>query len=462
MIPIVLSGGSGTRLWPLSRSQYPKQFCELMTQSLLGQTLRRLTPIAQPWVLTLADLSHLTRRVLSEQSLPSSKILTEPAARNTAPAIGLLCRIFELHEKQNELIGVFPADHLIEDESAFREAVEKAKLAATLGQIATLGIRPTAPATGFGYIECHGAGEVREVKSFREKPDVETARVYVESGRFFWNAGIFIFKLSSMIEAFRTCAPDIWEPLQELKADLSNLAEIYKRLPSISIDYAVMERVQGQVCIPCDMGWSDLGSWDDIATFAEAKHTSSQTASVRNQAEIINVKSENCFGLTTENKVVAFVELNDVLAIDTPDALLLMKRGSSQDVRDVVAQLAKKNHKSLREHQFEVRPWGRYEIQRDEEHYKLKKIVVDPKAQISYQSHALRSEHWVVVSGEGEVILSDLSTRVERGSYIFIPVGAKHRVRNTGLLPLEFIEVQIGSYFGEDDIVRYQDDYSRS
>ncbi len=373
-----------------------------------------------------------------------------------------MCRLFELYLKHDDILGVFPADHVIEDEIAFLAAVELACEAASIGSIATLGIRPTAPATGFGYIECVGTSEVRDVKSFREKPDLETALQYVESGRFFWNAGIFIFKLSTMIEAFKTCAPEIWNPLQALETDLSNLAEIYRRLPSISIDFAVMERVQGQVCVPCDMGWSDLGSWDDIANFAEVEHSSPQTASVRNQAEVINVKSENCFGLATENKVVAFVDLKDILAIDTPDALLLMKRGSSQDVRDVVAQLAKQNHKSLREHQFEVRPWGRYEIQRDEEHYKLKKIVVDPKAQISYQSHALRSEHWVVVSGEGEVILNDLSTRVERGSYIFIPVGAKHRVRNTGLLPLEFIEVQIGSYFGEDDIVRYQDDYSRS
>ena len=485
MTPVVLSGGSGTRLWPLSRSQYPKQFCELMTDSLLGQTLRRLSVFGSPWVLTLSELGHLTRRVFSERSLSTDRILMEPAARNTAPAIALLCRYFELKGFTEDVIGVFPADHLIENEAAFHQAVARAVEAAQSDSIVTLGIQPTSAATGFGYIETDSSKEqgqqtgakaqakprleptsspdagICKVLSFREKPDLLTAEAYLQSGRFFWNAGIFIFKLSTMIKAFQEYAPEVWRPLLALRPDLSNVNEIYQKLPSISIDYAVMERAKDQICVPCDMGWSDLGSWDDVADFDERRTRAKDSPQLRNRAHIINVESQNCFGLSNEEKVIGFVDLHNVIAIDTPDALLLMNRNSSQKVREVVAQLARHKSKSLHEHQFEVRPWGRFEVLRDEAHYKLKKITVDPKAQISYQSHSLRAEHWFVVAGEGEVILNDEVIRVERGSAIFIPTLAKHRIRNTGLSSLEFIEVQTGRYFGEDDIVRYQDDYSR-
>lgn len=482
MIPVVLSGGSGTRLWPLSRSQYPKQFCELMTESLLAQTLRRLSFFGQPWVLTLAEMGHLTRRVFSERSIPTERILLEPSARNTAPAIALLCRLFELQGAADEIVGVFPADHLIEKDAAFRSAVQLAVASAERGAIVTLGIHPTYAATGFGYIELGSeergsanaplplpGGSARSVLGFREKPDAITAESYVKSGRFFWNAGIFIFKISAMSDAFRKHAPEIWGPLMELRPDLTNLTEIYSRLPSISIDYAVMEKASEQVCVPCDIGWSDLGSWDDVAELSHpvdpAAHPVAQhgqsVAHLRNRAEVASTRSENCIGFSTDNKVMAFVGLKDVMAIDTPDALLVMKRGESQHVRDIVKELEKRRHKSLNEHLFEVRPWGRYEILSDEGHYKLKKIIVDPHAQISYQSHSRRSEQWFIISGQGEVIIDDSKIPVERGSSVFIPVGAKHRVRNTGETPLEFVEVQIGTYFGEDDIVRYQDDYNR-
>lgn len=463
MIPVVLSGGSGTRLWPLSRSQYPKQFCELMTESLLAQTLKRLGFFGEPWVLTLAEMGHLTRRVFSEQSLPTERVLLEPIARNTAPAIALLCRRFELRGDGEEVVGVFPADQLIERDREFREAVSAAVEAAKHNLIVTLGIRPTYPATGFGYIELeHGdTGRAQTVSGFREKPDLSTAEEYVRSGRFFWNAGIFVFKVSTMIEMFKRHAPEIWGPLSSLNADLSNLDQVYAELPSVSIDYAIMEHVTEQACVPCEIGWSDLGSWDDVAAQAESGATTAHGIGFRNEAEVVFAESERCLGFSNEPKVMAFVGLEDVMAIDTPDALLVMKRGASQHVRKAVDALAKKNHKSLREHLFEVRPWGRYEVLRDEDHFKLKKIIVDPKAQISYQSHAKRSEHWIVVSGVGEVVLNDQIIMVERGSSVFIPVGSKHRIRNTGEKPLEFVEVQTGSYFGEDDIMRYQDDYNR-
>lgn len=459
MIPVILSGGSGTRLWPVSRQSFPKQFCEFLDESLFAKTVKRVLPLGSPWVVTVRELKVLTERSLREFGISPEQALYEPKARNTAPAVALLCKVLESRGLAQETVGVFPADHLIENEEAFLGAVERANAYAREGHIVTLGVQPTYPATGYGYIETSGAvagsnGEALRAVRFREKPDEETAKRFLEQGGFYWNAGMFIFKVSCMIEHLANLAPDVWGAFTELRDDLSNLDSVYEKARSISIDYAVMEKLEQHVCIPCTCDWSDLGSWDAVAgVFDKANKASAKT---------ISVASKNNFVLPAGYKTYAFVDVDDLLVIDAADAVLIARRGSSERVRDVVDQLKKTAEAQVLQHVFEVRPWGRFEVLRDTDHFKSKTIVVDAGAQLSYQSHSKRAEHWIIVRGKGEVVLDDETIPVESGSHVYIPIDAKHRIRNTGTEPLEFVEVQIGTYFGEDDIVRYDDIYGRT
>ena len=464
MIPVVLSGGSGTRLWPLSRSQFPKQFCELLDESLLEKTLKRVGQMGSPWTITVRELEGLTMRVYRSLGVSSSQILFEPAARNTAPAVALLCRVLQLQGKQAEVAGVFPADHLVTNEEAFREALELAQESARAGFVATLGIKPDHPSTGFGYIETknkiqltHNLLAAFDVAGFREKPDRATAEGFIAKGNFFWNAGIFVFKVETMISHFEKLMPELWKVMSELKADLSNLDDVYKRAPSKSIDYGIMEKLKEQVCIPCGIGWSDLGSWDDIAKF----DTPDQAMKLSNSAHVVETGSAGNFVYSNQDKVYGLVDVEDLIVVDTEDALLVSRKGRTQNVRDIVQQLTKEQNVTAREHRFELRPWGRYSVLRDEPHFKSKVLTIDPGQAISYQSHAKRNEHWVVVKGEGEVTLDGTIRAILTGDTVHIPAGTKHRLRNPGKAPLEILEVQTGTYFGEDDITRYQDDYNR-
>ncbi len=461
---MVLSGGMGTRLWPLSRSQFPKQFCELLDESLLEKTLRRVQKFGSPWAITVNELADLTNKVFRSQNIPQDQLLFEPMARNTAPAIALLCRVLELRGMQDSIAAVFPADHLVTKEDAFAEALALAEQAASSGFVATLGIRPDHPSTGFGYIETlkqakfsNGGLQAFEVAGFREKPDRDTAERFLATGHFFWNAGIFVFKTSVMIGHFQKLMPELWTVMKELKSDLSNLAEVYKRAPSTSIDYGIMEKLKEQVCVPCDIGWSDLGSWDDVARFDKPAHE----IKLSNRAHVVETGSENCFVFSSGDKVYGLVDVEDLIIVDTEDALLVAKKGRTQNVREIVQKLMKQSHSVAHEHKFEVRPWGRFTILREEPHFKSKIITVDAQQALSYQSHTKRNEHWIIVSGEGEVTLNEAVRTVKTGDTVHIPAGTKHRLRNTSSAPLEFLEVQTGSYFGEDDITRFQDDYNR-
>lgn len=460
MIPVVLSGGAGTRLWPLSRVNLPKQYVEFMGESLMEKTLRRVSPLGSPWTITAAGLDALTARAYRTLKLPLHQIVCEPMSKNTAPALALLCRIFESKGWTDEIVGIFPADHLVTDEKAWREAIECARLAAEQGEVVTLGIRPTRPATGFGYIEttesvlqsANGIHTYR-VRGFHEKPDHSTAVRYVEAKTFFWNAGIFVFRVSTMIGHFRQMMPELWSTMSELAADLGNLQEIYAKSPSVSIDYGIMERLAQQACVPCDIGWSDLGSWDDVAT---------QDIPLENAAVVLErAGASGNFAYATEKKVFGLVGVENLIVVDTADAILIVRKGQTQDVRSVVDELKKIGDSTASDHRFELRPWGRFTVLRDETHFKSKIIIVDSAAQISYQSHSQRAEHWIFVKGNGEVVLNDKTIAVRAGDSVFIPLGAKHRVRNTGNEALEFVEVQTGTYFGEDDIQRFQDDYNR-
>ena len=463
-IPVILSGGMGTRLWPVSRASLPKQFCEFLDESLLEKTIKRLMPLGSVWTLTTSELTTLTNRVFSQLGIPKNQILFEPMGKNTAPAIALLCHQMNLSGEKNSVVGIFPADHLVINEKEFQKALKLAALATEKAPVVTLGIQPEYPATGFGYIEVSQDKAMKlenlsahPVQSFREKPDLKTAEKFVADGDFFWNAGIFVFKVSNMISLFEKLMPELWTEIVKVKKDLSNLTEIYSKLKSVSIDYGIMEKLTDQMCVPCDIGWSDLGSWDDVARFGEPPFS----LPLANFAEAFEHDSKNNFVFSDHKKVVGLVGVEDLIIVDTEDALLVSKRGSSQKVRAIVENLVSTQNKSAKEHRFEMRPWGKFAILRDEDYFKSKIISVDPRAQISYQSHTKRTENWIIIKGQGEVVLDNTVIPVKQGESVQIPLGAKHRIRNTGNSVLEFIEVQTGSYFGEDDITRFEDDYNR-
>ncbi len=453
--PVILSGGSGTRLWPVSRTRFPKQFCEIFDESLFTKTLNRLKPTGSPWVVTNSALKVLTESAMRTAGVPVTQALYEPKANNTAPAIALLCKVLEQKGRASDVVGIFPSDHLIQNESAFQSAIALGVQCARQGQVVTIGIKPAYPATGFGYIEVSGetfaeASGLRAQKTlgFREKPSEQTAEEFIASGNFYWNGGMFLFEVATMIRHLQAFLPEIWGAIDALRPDLSNLDEIYARCPSQSIDYGVMEKLRDQVCIPCDLGWSDVGSWGEIAKLRESTGH-------------ISVDSKDNFAFSTQGRMVAFVDAHDLVVVDTADAILVARKDSTQKVKQVVDRLNETKDVRANEHPFEFRPWGKFEVLRDTDAFKSKVIHVNPGQQLSYQSHAKRAEHWVIIRGTPEVVLNDVIHRLKPGESIYIPVGAKHRIRNPGTEVVEFVEVQVGTYFGEDDIVRYQDDYQR-
>lgn len=461
-----MSGGSGTRLWPVSRARLPKQFCDLFGEPLQSSTIRRVSAFGRPWVVTSASLKVLTELNAASTAVPMGSLLYEPSARNTAAAIALLCRSLQLKGLGQEIAGVFPADHLVTKEAEFRRAVILAEELAKEGKVVTLGIKPDRPETGFGYIQT-SKDTVKErddlkaqaVLAFHEKPSKEKAQTFLSQGNFYWNAGIFVFRADVMAKLLETHEPAVWGPMASLKEDLSNLEQIYSQVKSISIDYAVMEKIGGTgalVCVPADIGWSDVGSWDAVAEENQRRGTKIRGGTLK------SVDCSDVFVETPPGKTVALIGVSDLSIVDTGDALLIARRGESQRVREVVDPLSKEGNSIVTDHVFEDRPWGRFEILRDTDHFKSKVIVVHPKQQISYQSHAKREEHWIITKGSGEVVLNDEVIPVKVGTHIHIPLGAKHRIRNTTDKSLEFVEVQLGTYFGEDDIVRYQDDYKRT
>lgn len=458
MIPVILSGGSGTRLWPVSRQGHPKQFCEFLDESLFVKSLKRVLPLGSPWTITVGDLKVLTVRALNELNLPLDQAIYEPSGRNTAPAIAVLCRVLELRGLASEVVGVFPADHLVDDEETFLASVRKGEEFAREGHIVTLGVKPTFAATGYGYIETAGpmlAGDESALRAvgFREKPDEQTAAGFMVHGGYFWNAGMFIFKVQTMIESLKSLAPEVWSQVARLRVDLSNLAEIYEVVPRVSIDYAVMEKLSQHVCVPCTFEWTDLGSWDSIASLNRRQAS--------RQANVVEVESQGNFIVTYGTKAYALIGTENLEIVDTQDALLITRRGMSEKVKEAVEQLKDRQVKAATAHPWEIRPWGRFDILKSSSDCKAKVISVDPGAQISYQSHERRAEHWIVIKGEGEVTIDGQTTPVGPDQHIYVPQGAKHRMRNTGTHVLAFVEVQLGSYFGEDDIVRYADDFGR-
>lgn len=464
MIPVIISGGSGTRLWPVSRASYPKQFCEFYDHTFLETTINRLSHFASPHILTVESMRSLTGLVASKYEIPLDNQIYEPFGKNTGPAIALLCHKLLLQGYKQEVVGVFPADHFVFKEQAFIDAVELASQCAQQGFLTTIGIQPSGPETGFGYIELeknafakHKELNAMKVKSFREKPDKPTAQKFLDEGNFYWNAGMFLFRLDVLVEQFQKLHPDMWEQISKIEADMSNAKYIYANLESISFDYAIAENLKDQVCVPCDMGWSDVGSWDELARLSE------EVPSLKSysMASVFSDSSYSNYVFSIKEKVVGLVGVEGLIVVDTPDSLLIAKRGETQKVKSVLEQIKEAGLSVAIDHPFEKRPWGGFEILCNEAFYKVKKIYVNPGQRLSYQSHESREENWVVVEGTALVTLDDKDIELKKGDQIHIKRKQKHRIKNVGHNDLVFVEVQTGDYFGEDDITRYQDDYQR-
>lgn len=461
----ILSGGAGTRLWPLSRENFPKQFYDLAGTSkpLLIDTVERLQGLGKIAVITTEALRPATTGLLNRYGHSDVDVIGEPQARNTAAAVALATQLARA-DNPKSFIGIFSADHFIAAKNKFRELVTLAFAeASSRNEVVTLGLSPEYPATGYGYMELvseipSGNSEIKsalKVKRFVEKPSVENAIALIATKRAVWNGGMFLFPADLMARHFQTLMPKLWSSISALKSDRSNLKEIYAQVEAQSFDYGVMEKLESLYCVPgTSMGWSDVGSWEEVARTRKP------------DSKIVEVSGEGNYyaGFGETSKAVGFIGLTDTMVVDTPDALLVLKKGDGQKVREVVSALKAENTQNpvLKNHLFEERPWGRFEILTDNEHYKSKRITVWPGQKLSYQSHAKRSEHWVIVSGQAQVVLDSKEISLKAGEHIFIPVGSKHRIGNIGPEVLEFIEVQTGAYFGEDDIVRYSDDYGRS
>ena len=456
---ILLAGGGGTRLFPLSRARFPKQFLKVTGEdSLFAQTVKRFMAVAAAAdmiVITNQMHEHLVKAELASCGAADAHVVLEPVGRNTAPAIALgaaFCRD-QLHATEEEVLFVTPCDHVVRPVDVFAAGVLAAAKLAAQGSIITFGVKPDAPETGYGYIQ---AGEsingAFEVVSFREKPDRETAEKYLAAGNYYWNSGMFSFTLGRFWQELHSQQPLI---ASMLELPYAKVLENFAEMPDISVDYAIMEQAAQVLVIPLVAYWNDIGSWDAIYD-------------VLGKDERGNAVKGDCISLDCTNTLmlshrhlVAGIGLDDLLVVETADAILVAKKGESQKVKDVVALLKQKNRREASEHPTDYRPWGSYTILGEGADYKIKRIVVNPGQILSLQMHHHRSEHWVVVSGTAMVTIGDRQQMVCENESVFVPQTVRHRLANHGKIPLVLIEVQSGRYLGEDDIVRFEDVYGR-
>ncbi len=467
--PVLLCGGSGTRLWPLSRKSFPKQFTRLIgEESLFQASARRLAGdgFAAPLVITGSDYRFIVTEQLQSVGINPGPVLIEPEGRNTAPAV-LAAALYLAKDDPAALMLVAPSDHVVPDAAAFRAAVQAGEAAARAGRIVTFGIRPTRAETGYGWLELSGpAADATPVDltRFVEKPQLATAEAMLASGNFLWNAGIFLFTAQTMIDAFRAHAPGLLAPVgaavEGARADLGFLRldeTAWAGAEAISIDYAVMERAGNLVAVPFGAGWSDLGGWDAVAA--------EMPADPRGNALGGNAVAIDCDStlLRAEDPGIELVGigLTDIIAIATGDAVLVAHKSRAQDVKKAVQVLQAKGAKQAEAFARDHRPWGWFETLALSDRFQVKRIVVKPGAALSLQSHMHRSEHWIVVSGTARVTVDDMVKLVCENQSVYIPLGAKHRMENPGKVPMVLIEVQTGTYLGEDDIIRYEDVYAR-
>jgi mannose-1-phosphate guanylyltransferase/mannose-6-phosphate isomerase len=463
MKAIILAGGSGTRLWPVSRYGLPKQFIKLNGgKSLLCQTVERLaavTRLKDIFVITNEDYRfHVQADLRSVSPELENNIILEPVGRNTAPAIALVMKycLEKLKCSKDEVIFICPSDHIIEPVEKFAKYALQGEAAAKAGSIVTFGIKPSRPETGYGYIKkggkAPGSGGVCKVAKFAEKPDLKTAEKYLAAGDYYWNSGMFAFTIATMQAEFKAYAPEI---SRRMGAKLAVMLAEFKTMPSISIDYAVMEKSKKAAVLPIDILWSDVGSWDSLPEVI--KPDSDGNVKV---GDIISLDTKKTI-VMGEGRLISTIGLKDLIIIDTTDALLIAKRGQAQRVKEIVELLKERKRKEVVEHTTTYRPWGSYTVLEEDSRYKIKRIVVKPGQKLSHQLHYHRSEHWIVVKGTAKVTIGKKVSDVHENESTYVPKSTMHRLENPGKVPLEMIEVQNGEYVGEDDIVRYNDIYGR-
>lgn len=476
LVPVILSGGAGTRLWPVSREGQPKPFMTLPDgESLLHKTYCRAAGLLEAGgdIVTVTNRDYFFQSkdhfLAAQLSQSQGHFILEPSGRNTAPAIAAAALVLQERHGDDATLLVMPADHLIQDAEAFKQAVDQAVVLAGQGYLVTFGIRPTAPETGFGYIEAGAPVDSRGaaiVERFVEKPDLETAEGYVSSGRFLWNSGMFCFTVGTLLQELQAHAPEMLQlanscvaaspALEQGKVLQQELdSEHFAALPNISIDYALMERSSRVAVVPASFGWSDIGSWDALRNLIKPDANNNRAV-----GDALFVDSQNTY-VQSDGRLVATVGVRDLVVIDTGDALLVAHVDRTQDVREVVSRLKKNNHEAFRLHRTVCRPWGTYTVLEQGPRFKIKRIEVKPGAALSLQMHHHRSEHWIVVQGMAKVTNGKGAGLVNINESTFIPAGHKHRLENPGVVDLVMIEVQSGEYLGEDDIVRFEDDYGR-
>jgi mannose-1-phosphate guanylyltransferase / mannose-6-phosphate isomerase len=462
---VILAGGSGSRLWPLSRQHLPKQFLKLNgTHSLLQGTVSRLQPlIAAHNVLIVTGEEHAKGEAY--KVLTSFQTLLEPIGRNTAPAIAIAAAYLQ-QQGDDPVMVVLPADHIIKDVNAFQTSLKVAIEAAQAGLLVTFGIQPDRPDTGFGYIKTSSRSTtlaIQSVERFTEKPDQATAKNFLQEGGFYWNSGMFVWKSSTILQEIRQHLPEVDAVLNEILADVREgetfalaVKKHFHHMPSISIDYGVLEKCSKVSLVPCEIGWSDVGSWDAVYDMAE-KDAAYNTL----QGNVLAIDCKNTL-IRSDKRLVAAVGVENLCVVETADAILISPRGQSQRVREVVDALKENGAKEQMAHVTVQRPWGSYTLLEDEHSgCKIKRITVIPGGKLSLQSHQHRSEHWVVVSGTATVTRGEENFTVEKNESTYISIGTKHRLENRGVIPLHIIEVQVGEYVEEDDIQRFDDHYGR-
>jgi mannose-1-phosphate guanylyltransferase/mannose-6-phosphate isomerase len=465
LIPVILSGGSGTRLWPLSREAHPKQFLPLLgDRSLLQMTWLRLVGLpgmSAPLVVANEEHRFLVAEQLREVGATPAALILEPVGRNTAPAIAVAA-LRAIADGGDPVLLVLPSDHVIADEAAFRAAILEVLPAAEAGEVVTFGILPTAPETGYGYINAAPGDGVRRVLRFVEKPDAATAAGYVASGEYFWNSGMFAFRASRYLEELQRSRPAMVAAAREAldkavrDVDFLRLDKVaFSASPSDSIDYAVMESTERATVLPIDVGWNDVGSWSALWSVVEQDGDGNA-----HRGDVIARDCRNTLAMS-EKRLVALIGLDDVVVVDTDDALLVARRDRVQEVKEIVTALKAGKRSQATWHRKVYRPWGSYDGIDSGERFQVKRIIVKPGASLSLQMHHHRAEHWIVVKGTARVTNGDKVFLLGENESTYIPLGSRHRLENPGKQPLELIEVQSGGYLGEDDIVRFDDVYGR-
>ncbi len=467
IVPVIMCGGAGTRLWPVSRESMPKQFVSLVgPASTFQQVLARVSDrelFGRPIVITKADFRFVVAEQLRESGIEADIVL-EPMRRDSGPAV-TVAAVLAAERERDALVLVLAADHVIRKPDAFRAACRSAAAAAAEGRIVTFGIEPTRPVTNYGYIRPGAAlngASVRAVEAFVEKPDAKTAAKYVAE-RYLWNSGNFLFHAATMLAEIERLEPAMAEAVKAAVAgvtrdlDFLRLApEAFARAPSKSIDYAVMERTKLAAVVPVDIGWSDVGSWSSVWEVLD--HDAAGNAT---EGPVVVLESRNSLVHSEESVLTTVIGLEDVIVVSTADAVLVAARDKAEEVKALVDELKVRNYRAAVEHRRIYRPWGYYQDVDSAARYKVKRIVVKPGSMLSLQKHFHRSEHWVVVTGTAEVTLGGDVRIVHENESIYIPIGSIHRLANPGKIPLELVEVQVGSYLGDDDIVRLDDVYGR-